>query len=49
MVCFAVGLLLSFSRFRIEEFLPDFKSLVKKTSDPKEVMLCKDSGQLVIA
>lgn len=49
MVCFAVGLLLSFSRLRIEEFLPEFKSLVEKTFDPKEVMVCKDSAQLMIS
>lgn len=39
MVCFAVGLLLPFSRLRIEELLPKL-SLLSKISDPKEVMLC---------
>lgn len=41
MVCFPVGLLLLFSKLRIEEFFPSL-SLVKKTSDPKDLMLCND-------
>lgn len=28
---------------------PSLFSLVKKTSDPKELMFCKDSGQLVMS
>lgn len=28
---------------------PSLFSLVKKTSDPKDLMFCKDSGQLVMS
>lgn len=37
-----------FSRISLE-LSPKFVSLVEKTSDPKEVMFCNDSGQLVVS
>lgn len=38
----------SFSKVSLE-LLPKFVSVVEKTSDPKEMMFCKDSGQPVIS